>query len=181
MNFSSGKTQSKQQVTIFSMDQNMTENKIHSRRGLKVSLIVLSVLVILGYFIFRLFEPVFVWNNGWQDLSGQDRTIGAQTTIPADYADVIARANIKLDQAIVANNFPAVSIALGKDGELVWARAAGYRDLDNKVPVTLDTKFRIGSVSKAVSATTAAKLVDEGILDIDAPIEELVPEVVPLC
>jgi len=153
----------------------MTENIFYSRRGLKAFHIVLPVLAILGYFIFRLFEPVFVWNNGWQVLSDQDRTIGEQTTIPADYADVIAAANIKLDQAIAANNFPAVSIALGIDGELVWARAAGYRDLDNKVPATLDTKFRIGSVSKAVSATIAAKLFDEGILDIDAPIEELVP------
>ncbi|MBV1885429.1 MAG: serine hydrolase, partial [Parvibaculaceae bacterium] len=153
----------------------MTENKIYSRRGLKAFHIILPVLAILGYFIFRLFEPVFVWNNGWQVLSDQDRTLGEQTTVPAGYADVIAAANIKLDQAITANNFPAVSIALGKDGELVWSRAAGYRDLDNKVPATLDTKFRIGSVSKAVSATIAAKLFDEGVLDIDAPIEELVP------
>lgn len=153
----------------------MTKNKTQSRRGLKLFAIIISTLVLLVYFIFRLLEPVFVWNNGWQTLSNQDRTIGPQTSIPANYADVITSANKHLDAAITANNFPAVSIALGKDGKLIWARAAGFRDLDNEVPVTLETKFRIGSVSKAVSATTAARLSDEGVLDIDEPIKDLVP------
>lgn len=153
----------------------MTNTKTPSRRGLIISFIILSLLVALCYFIFRLFEPVFIWNSGWQNLSNQDRTLGEQTPIPADYADVISAANEKLDHAIIEHNFPAVSIALGKDGELIWARAAGFRDLENEVPVTLDTKFRIGSVAKAVSATTAAKLSEEGILDIDASIQDLVP------
>ncbi len=151
------------------------KNTTNHRRGIKILLTILSVMVILAYFIFRLLEPVFVWNSGWQTLSNSDRSIGEETTIPTDYAAIVAMANKKLDQAITANDFPAISIALGKDGELVWARAAGYRDIDNRIPVTLDTKFRIGSVSKAVSATTAAKLYDEGVLDIDAPIKDLVP------
>ena len=153
----------------------MTKNKTQSRRGLKLFAIILSVIVFLAYFIFRLFEPVFVWNSGWQTPSNQDRIIGEQTAIPEGYADIISKANKNLDEAIIANNFPAVSIALGKDGKLIWARAAGFRDLDNNVPATVETKFRIGSVSKAVSATMAARLSDEGILDIDAPIKALVP------
>ncbi|PCI53239.1 MAG: hypothetical protein COB36_12400 [Alphaproteobacteria bacterium] len=153
----------------------MTKNKTQGRRSLKRFAVILSVLAFLGYLIFRLFEPVFVWNSGWQSFSNQDRTMGEQTAIPADYADIIFEANKNLDAAITANNFPAVSIAFGKGGKLIWARAAGFRDLDNKVPATLDTKFRIGSVSKAVTATTAARLFDEGVLDIDAPIKDLVP------
>jgi len=153
----------------------MTKHKTQSRLGLKLFAIILSVFVFLAYFIFRLFEPVFVWNSGWQTLSNKDRVIGEQTAIPEGYADIIFEANKRLDEAITTNNFPAVSIALGKDGELIWARAAGFRDLENEVPVTLETKFRIGSVSKAVTATAAARLSDEGVLDIDASIKDLVP------
>ena len=153
----------------------MTTHKSQSWRGLTLFVIILSAILLLAYFIFRLFEPVFVWNSGWQTLSNQDRTFGDQTAIPTEYADIISSANKKLDGAIAANNFPAVSIALGKDGKLIWARSAGFRDIDNELPATLETKFRIGSVSKALTATTAAKLIDEGILDIDSPIKELVP------
>lgn len=153
----------------------MTEHKIQSRQGLKLLAITFSAFVLLSYVIFRLFEPVLVWNSGWKNLPREDQVIGEQTAIPEGYADIILAANNSLDEAINTNKFPAVSIALGKDGELIWARAAGFRDLENEVPVTLKTKFRIGSVSKAVTATTAARLSDEGVLDIDASIKDLVP------
>lgn len=153
----------------------MTKNKAQNNRGLKLFVIISSAIIFLCYFVFRLFEPVFVWNSGWKNLSSQDRTRGEQTATPVGYADIISKASKNLDEAIIANNFPAVSIALGKDGEVIWARAAGFRDLDSESPATLETKFRIGSVSKAVSATTAAKLSDDGILDIDTPIKDLVP------
>ena len=153
----------------------MTKNKPKSRRALKLVAIIFCIIGVLAYFVFRLLEPVFVWNSGWQTLPAQDRTLGMQTPVPAEYSNVVAKANTRLDEAITRNNFPGVSIALGKDGALIWARVAGFRDLENKVPVTLETKFRIGSVSKAVSATTAAKLYDEGVLEIDAPIKDLVP------
>ena len=153
----------------------MTKNKSSNRRGLKAFVIVSTLLLILTYCVFRLFEPVFVWNSGWQNFPNQDRTAGEQTAIPDDYADIVSAANQRLDDAINAHDFPAVSIALGKDGALIWARAAGYRDLSGQRLATLDTQFRIGSVSKAVSATLAAKLAEDGVLDIDAPIKTLVP------
>lgn len=153
----------------------MTVTQPKKSRTLKPALIVMTLFIGLAYVTFRMFEPVFVWNSGWQNFADQDRTLGEQTEIPTSYADVISAANKSLDDAIMKNDFPAVSIALGKDGDLIWARAAGYRDLENKVPALLDTKFRIGSVAKAVSATTAAKMVDEGALDLDAPIKKLVP------
>ena len=153
----------------------MPKTKIRTKKGLRPVIVTLSILAFLGYIVFRFLEPVFVWNSGWEPLPSEGRAGGEQTTIPANYADAIAAANDRLDRAIVSNDFPAVSIALGKDGRLIWARAAGFRDLDKRIPATLQTKFRIGSVSKAVTATLAAKLSEEGTLDIDAPIKNLVP------
>jgi len=147
------------------------------RRSKKGPILLVCFALVLGlaFTVFKMFEPVFVWNSGWKSIPTADRTSGEQTPTPDKFATVIASANKRLDAAVNANGFPALSIAIGQDGDVVWARAMGFRDLDTKTPVMLDTKFRIGSVSKAVTATTAAKLSEENILSLDEPIREIVP------
>ena len=140
-----------------------------------ILIVCIALIAGLSFTVFKLFEPVFVWNSGWKNIPLVDRTVSEQTSIPTELANVIASANIRLDEAIRTHNFPALSIAIGKDGDLVWARAMGLSDLDNETPVTLETKFRIGSVSKAITATVAAKLAEENILKLDAPIQDTVP------
>jgi serine beta-lactamase-like protein LACTB, mitochondrial len=71
--------------------------------------------------------------------------------------------------------WPGLSCAIAAHGELVWARGLGYADLEQHVPVTPATKFRIGSVSKTLTAVGAALLWQQGKLDIDAPIQRYVP------
>jgi len=151
--------------------------KIRNRKSYKGSILLVCLALVLGlaFTVFKLLEPVFVWNIGWKSIPTTDRTAGEQTSIPVEFAAVIASMNTRLDAAINTHNFPALSIAVGHDGKMVWARAMGFRDLDSQTPVTLDTKFRIGSVSKALTATTAAKLSEENILNLDAPIRDIVP------
>ncbi|MDZ7928315.1 MAG: serine hydrolase domain-containing protein [Agrobacterium sp.] len=55
---------------------------------------------------------------------------------------------------------PSLSIAVGHGGELIWAGAIGYKDLARKIPAQLDTRYRIGSTSKALTATGLARLYD---------------------
>jgi CubicO group peptidase (beta-lactamase class C family) len=59
---------------------------------------------------------------------------------------------------------------------LIWAEALGSADLEFAVPATPEHLFRIGSVSKAVTATTAARLVARGLLDLDVPIAYWLPD-----
>ena len=66
---------------------------------------------------------------------------------------------------------PAISAAVAVDGELFWAGAAGWADIKNLTPVTPETQFRIGSTSKALTATALARLVDQDMIDLDTPIE----------
>ena len=133
------------------------------------------IVFVFAFVVFKLLEPIFVWNIGWKSIPPLDRTVSEQTSIPIEFKNVIASANTQLDMAVSTHNFPALSIAIGKDGKLIWARAMGFRDLDNEIPVTLETKFRVGSVSKAITATTAARLSEEKILELDAPIRDNVP------
>ncbi|MBO9671638.1 MAG: beta-lactamase family protein [Sphingobium sp.] len=71
---------------------------------------------------------------------------------------------------------PALSIAVaGADG-LVWSTSHGLANLELGVGATTAHSFRIGSVSKVLTSTLAAKLVSRGILDLDAPIEKWLPD-----
>lgn len=70
---------------------------------------------------------------------------------------------------------PGVSIAVAVEGRIVWAEGFGMADLEECVPVTPRTKFRIGSTSKPITSAGAMLLHEEGRLDLDAPIQRYVP------
>ena len=51
-------------------------------------------------------------------------------------------------------NLPGVSIAVGVDGQIVWAEGLGWADLEQGVPVTPLTRFRVGSTSKGLTSAS---------------------------
>lgn len=67
---------------------------------------------------------------------------------------------------------PAISFAVARASGIVWAQAYGRADLELDVTATPQHSFKLGSVSKVVTATTAAKLAARGELDLDAPISQ---------
>jgi CubicO group peptidase (beta-lactamase class C family) len=64
---------------------------------------------------------------------------------------------------------PGISVAVLKDGELLWARGWGVADLETGAEVTPETLFQAASMSKPVAALVALGLVEEGLLELDAP------------
>ena len=70
---------------------------------------------------------------------------------------------------------PSISIAVGKDGQLVYAGAVGYADLAGEVAATPDSLYRIGSVSKSITAAAMGALVESGAYDLDADYRSYVP------
>jgi len=75
----------------------------------------------------------------------------------------------------LAPNIPGFALAVAVDGQIVWSEAFGYADLETKRPTTPATQFRIGSVSKPLTAEAVAQLYEAGKLDLDAPIQHYVP------
>ncbi|WP_243367555.1 serine hydrolase domain-containing protein [Fundidesulfovibrio soli] len=69
-----------------------------------------------------------------------------------------------------------LTIALVDDQHALWAQAFGLADEARGVPATLDTIFRVGSISKAVSSVHVMQLAESGLVDIDADIKTYVPE-----
>ena len=76
-----------------------------------------------------------------------------------------------MDEAIV----PGLSIALVRDGKLLWRRGFGVKDSASKEPVDDDTLFEAASVSKTVFAYAALKLCEQGVLDLDVPLTKYAP------
>src|SRR6185503_14734213 len=75
----------------------------------------------------------------------------------------------------LAPNIPGFAIAVAVDGRIVWSEAFGYADLEAHRQTTPATQFRIGSVSKPLTATAIAQLFETGKLDLDAPVQRYVP------
>lgn len=65
---------------------------------------------------------------------------------------------------------PGVSIAVIKDYKIDWAKGYGLADTINKIPVTNETMFSAGSISKLLMAATALKMVEKGQMELDQPI-----------
>lgn len=73
------------------------------------------------------------------------------------------------------HHIPALSVAVVSDGKLVFSNGYGLADVENAVPATAQTVYRIASLSKPVTATAAMELVQTGKLDLDAPIQKYCP------
>lgn len=71
---------------------------------------------------------------------------------------------------------PGLVYGVVKDGKLVLVRGLGVQDIASKKPVTVDSRFRIASMSKAFTAMAILKLRDEERVSLDAPAERYVPE-----
>lgn len=75
---------------------------------------------------------------------------------------------------------PGASIAIIHNNQLVLSRGYGYADLTTHQPVEPNSLFRIGSVSKAITAVTVLKLVQEGKFKLDDKVFNLLPDLTPL-
>ena len=73
-------------------------------------------------------------------------------------------------------HIPGMAIGIVHDGKVISVKAYGQRDLEKKLPVTTETLFPIGSNTKAFTATGLGMLVDDGVLDLDAPLRGYLPE-----
>ncbi|MCD5417518.1 beta-lactamase family protein, partial [Candidatus Bipolaricaulota bacterium] len=70
---------------------------------------------------------------------------------------------------------PGLSIAIVKDGEVIFSEGFGLRDREKGLPVTPKTIFAIGSSTKAFTTMSMGILVDEGKLEWDRPLRNYLP------
>jgi CubicO group peptidase (beta-lactamase class C family) len=71
---------------------------------------------------------------------------------------------------------PGLTITLIQKGSIVWSQAFGVRDWATQEPVTRDTLFEAASLSKPLFAYASLKLCEKGVLDLDTPLVEYMPD-----
>lgn len=98
----------------------------------------------------------------------------AAASDPVPLADPIGLARAVLEKEMP--KVPGATVAVAIDGQIIWSEAFGFADLEAKRPAATTTRFRIGSVSKPVTAAGLMLLVERGALDLDAPVQKYVPD-----
>ncbi len=97
-------------------------------------------------------------------------------TAPGFADDAVdARAKAQLDALLRTSAAPSLTAAVARGGEIVWTYAAGLADRERAIAATPRTVYNVGSVSKAMTAVAVAKLIEQGRVRLDDPIQRYVP------
>jgi serine beta-lactamase-like protein LACTB len=84
-----------------------------------------------------------------------------------------------IEQAIATEmtrqGMPAISVAIADGGRLQWQQGFGMTDIENSVPATALSAYRLASISKPITAVAVMQLVERGRIKLDSPIQKYVP------
>jgi len=95
----------------------------------------------------------------------------AQTLSPAKRAQI----EVAVSRFMASTHVPGLSIAVVEDGKYEWAAGFGFADLENNIPASEHTLFRLASISKSLTAVGAMELWEHGKLELDSPIQKYCP------
>jgi len=101
--------------------------------------------------------------------------LSAQTISDPAYAAEIAAARDTIRAAMKANETPGASVTVSIDGTVRWSEGFGVASVELRAPATPHTKFRIGSVSKSLTAGGLTLLIQDRKLDLDKQVQQYVP------
>ena len=106
----------------------------------------------------------------------------AQPTVPPaePYKPAVVELEKLIKHELEDKKLPALSIALVDDQKVVWAAGFGFQDRERKIPATAETIYRVGSVSKLFTDVAVMQLVEEGKIDLDAPVAKYLPDFKPV-
>src|SRR5258708_7172167 len=96
------------------------------------------------------------------------RTHSTSSTPQYDFAPVRAYIN----KTIAEKQLPSVSVALAKDGKIIWEEAFGWADREKMIPATPGTVYALASLTKPYTSTGVRELVEQHKIDLDHPINE---------
>ncbi len=99
-----------------------------------------------------------------------------ETDPPAEWAGTVEQAREIVRASLAEQNLPGVSVAVGVDGQQVWAEGFGWADVETRVPVSPRTRFRIGTASTVLTSAAVGLLLEQDRLKLDEKIQTYVPE-----
>jgi serine beta-lactamase-like protein LACTB, mitochondrial len=91
------------------------------------------------------------------------------------YSAKITRAQKLIDSLMKEKSIPGVAVCVSTKDEILWAQGFGFADIENKIPVTFQSKFRIGSISKTLTALALGKLIEQNAIRLSDNVQKYVP------
>ena len=83
----------------------------------------------------------------------------------------------KIIKCLHDNDIPGAAVVVASENSIVFSGGFGYAHVKDRIPVTESTHFWIGSISKSFTALGILKLVEQGRVDLNVPVKEILPEV----
>src|SRR5262249_45389639 len=99
---------------------------------------------------------------------------------PQKYAAAVDALQRWLADEVAAKKLPALSIALVDDQTTVWSHGFGWQDPQAKTAASGDTIYPVGSLSKPFPPLRLMILVEMGVIDLDAPVQDYLPDFRPI-
>jgi CubicO group peptidase (beta-lactamase class C family) len=138
--------------------------------GLLVAGAVALAAVIVGLFAYVTFTatPLHPDSNRVPSVAGADPV--------QKWAGAVERGRQVMRAGLAEQNLPGLSVAVGVDGEIVWAEGFGWANLEHHERVTPGTRFRVGTASNVLTSAAVGALLEDGRLNLDEEIQRYVPE-----
>ena len=89
---------------------------------------------------------------------------------------VLRQMQAAVEDAMRAQDIPGLSVAVGRGDTLRWTQGFGFADLENSVPATAETVYRLASISKPITAVAVLQPAQAHKLDLDHPVQDWVPD-----
>ncbi|SMG10667.1 Beta-lactamase [Marivirga sericea] len=96
--------------------------------------------------------------------------------VAQEYDHAIAKARFLILEHQKQTNIPGLQVAVMIDGEMIWSESMGYVDLENAVPVTSQTQFRTGSLTKPLTSIALGKMLEGNLISLDNTVEDFFPD-----
>jgi serine beta-lactamase-like protein LACTB, mitochondrial len=144
------------------------KNRIQTWLALIVLAVGLVLAAVLGLFLYVSATPPLHPNP--QDVPSVTRS----APLPK-WADAVEQGRQTVRAGLTEQSLPGLSVAVGVDGDIVWAEGFGWADLESRVSVAPETRFRIGTASTALTSAAVGLLLERGRLTLDDVIQTYVP------
>ncbi|MEM9649171.1 MAG: serine hydrolase domain-containing protein [Bacteroidota bacterium] len=102
--------------------------------------------------------------------------LGIQLPALAQENDKVQKAIALVNEVQLSHSLPSLSVAVSKGGEVIFSRAEGFSDLEMAVPASIETKYRVGSISKSITAVLTLILMQKEFINLDLPIQDYCPD-----
>ncbi len=79
-------------------------------------------------------------------------------------------------ERLIKKGFPGVAVIVSQNGQIVYQKGFGYSDVEHSIPITAETNFRIGSITKQFTAAAILKLQENGKLSLDDKLSKFIPD-----